>query len=202
MLLGSSRLSEQPPHPVFDEGSNLWLLTGWAARWRVARREQCAGAAGSSVACATASRHTAQASDDFDRTTARDDLRARRRGARRRLQPLIKAGAKPAVGRTCPARPKRARADAAPRRSLLNGAATLRQIPTPAALLRVVEGGTGALSGSPCCEGASADTSIRFAKRPPLRCPVQPVRQRAHRRGARGARGCRAARDGVCPSVR
>jgi hypothetical protein len=27
MLLGSSRLSEQPPHPVFDEGSNLWLLT-------------------------------------------------------------------------------------------------------------------------------------------------------------------------------
>jgi hypothetical protein len=42
------------------------------------------------------------------RTPATDDLRARRPGARRRLQPLTKAGAKPGVGRTCPARPKRA----------------------------------------------------------------------------------------------
>jgi hypothetical protein len=96
----------------------------------------------------------------------------------------------------------RARVDAAPRRSLLNGAATLRQTPTTAALLRVVEGGSGALSGSPCCQGASAGTSIRL--RSGHRFDVQSSRygRRGHRRGARGARGCRAARDGVCPSVR
>ena len=66
------------------------------------------------------------------------------------------------AGRTPRARPKRGRVDAASRRSLLKGAAALRQLPTAAALLRV-QRGSGACATPRCPSGFSLS---RLADRP------------------------------------